>query len=139
MLRHMNDYCVDDIVICKLKDGHIISRADKVYDEKISLKIIGVKVNEWDVDEFVVYVPDYDLHRVKTSIRVSRYLCTSFSIDARFIGEHMTYIRTSHIVDTEWRADGMRCNRCQEYFQWAGPNMADGSFTCVACLENPWR
>lgn len=129
---------INDIVVCKVYEGLIVPKFDVTYDDKISFKIIGVKQNTWESDEFVLYVPEYELGRIKTSLHVSHHTCKQFDIDPRFIGEHMTFIRETHIASIEWRADGEWCVRCAEYFAWAEAQDENG-FTCLSCRQNPWR
>jgi hypothetical protein len=132
-------HCIDDIVVCKVKDGRILVHNENIFDEKLSFKIIGVQRNDLS-DEFVIYVPEYLLGKVQTGMRVSHHTCKSFYVDYKFIGDYMMFIRKNNIVSVEWKSEGMYCEgKCNEYFQWAGPNQEDGTFICGPCRENPWR
>ena len=133
-----NYYYVNDIVICKLKDGYIVPSKETKYDERASFKIIGHKYNHWEEEEFILYVPEYELGRVKTKTRVNQNICREYDIEKKFLGEFMTYIRAFDIVETQWKADGMFCSKCKEYFVWAEKD-ENQSFTCASCRLNPWR
>ena len=138
LMGSRDSFRVNDIVLCKIHEGFIVPRLESIYDDKISFKIIGAKLNVWDTDEFIIYVPEYELTRIKTNLHVGNYTSKEFGIDPKFLGEHMTFIRETHIVQVEWRADGEWCNRCREYFAWAEAQ-DDSGFTCAACRQNPWR
>lgn len=136
----MDFFSIDDIVVCKIKDGCIILRDESVFDEKISFKIIGTQRSEYSLDEYVIYVPDYILGKVKTGMRVTKHTSKTFIINPRFEGEYMAFIRSPNIVDIEWKADGAYCDgACGEFFKWAGPNQENGTFICGPCRQNPWR
>ena len=130
---------INDIVTCKLRDGYIVGRSGNDFSDTISLKIIGAKYMDLEADEYVVYVPDYDLYRLKTRSRVSSYMCGEFDIEKRFVGDNMTFIRASHVLEVNYHADGEVCDRCDEFFEMAEATERDGTFTCYSCRQNPWR
>lgn len=131
-------YNIDDIVVCKLLNGVIVQKNEK-YDNKISLKIIGRKESAFDSTEYVVYVPEYENSRIQINSKVNRTVIKNYGIDPRFLDEYMAYIRPNHICSVDYKADGRRCENCEEYYDKAAANMPDGSFYCSACKLNPWR
>lgn len=36
-------------------------------------------------------------------------------------------------------ADGMRCQKCKTFYEFAEPNQDDGSLICYSCRNNPYR
>lgn len=139
MQNDMRVFSINDIVTCKTRDGYIVGRSDKVFDDTISLKIIGAKYMDLEADEYVVYVPEYDLSRLKTRSKVTGFMCSEFDIEKRFVGDNMTFIRASHVFEINYHADGETCNRCDDFFEMAETSAKDGSFTCYSCRQNPWR
>jgi hypothetical protein len=139
MAIDFDTYDINDIVTCRLREGYVVHRTDESYDDTITLKIIGAKYQPFEVDEFVVYVPEYELARLKTGAKVNSFLCKEFAIESRFTGDFMTFIRARHIVNIAHKADGKFCRNCDEFFAMAGPNRDDGAFICHSCFQNPWR
>lgn len=35
-------------------------------------------------------------------------------------------------------ADGMRCQKCKTFYEYAEPNQEDGSMICYSCRSNPF-
>jgi hypothetical protein len=35
--------------------------------------------------------------------------------------------------------DGMKCQKCQTFYDFAEPNQPDGSLLCYSCRSNPYR
>jgi hypothetical protein len=139
MAIDFDTYDINDIVTCRLREGFVTSKDDKYYDDTITLKIIGAKYQPFEVDEFIVYVPDYELARLQTGARVNSYLSKEFCIESKFLGDYMTFIRPRHIVNVAHKADGKFCENCDEFFEMAGSNRENGVFICHSCSENPWR
>lgn len=136
----VSDYIINDIIVCKLKERIIVLHDNQNYDDKISLKVIGLKKGAWESIEYVVYIPDYELGKIKSSIVVSRVIAKDYSIEKRFIGDQMAFIRGSHVCSIAYKADGARCVNCSEWFDMAEPNHEDGkTFVCSACVLNPYR
>jgi hypothetical protein len=129
---------IDDIVNCRIKEARLVTQ-EEAYDDKISLKIIGYKESTFGTQEYVVFIPEYQLNRVIPEGKVTQRMCKDYGVNPKFINDHMTYIRKSHVVSFEWRCDGMHCNKCDDYFEKAESNQADGTMTCWSCRQNPWR
>jgi hypothetical protein len=132
------NYNVNDIVVCKIKESKLV-KSDEKYDDKISLKIIGIKEPTYGSTEYLVYVPEYETKRLNVEFRVSKSMVKDFKVDARFLDEFMTHIRASHVCSVDYKADGKNCGHCNEWVDGATGNQKDGSFWCRAFLLNPWR
>lgn len=54
-----------------------------------------------------------------------------------------SYIKQPFVLviekDDAVRVDGQQCFRCKEFFLWAEPNQATGTFLCRSCKFNPYR
>lgn len=133
------DYRVDDIVVCKTKNNRPILRMEKDFDEKISLKIVGVKISKYSVPEYALYIPDYETGRIKPDGKISKKTIFDFNIEEKFLNDWVIMVRASQIFKHEFVADGISCGSCGDYFSMGGPNQEDGTMICYACRQNPWR
>lgn len=129
---------VNDIVVCKVIAGKIVNSYEENYEYTVSIKIIGVRENKYEADDFVAYIPDYELARIETIQKIDHFMCYEFGIHKKFLGDFFVEIKPKHILTKSYAADGLNCKRCQEYFAMSESNNDDGSFTCRSCRLNPW-
>jgi hypothetical protein len=117
-----------DTITCKLKDAVVVSPYSD-FDETKSFLIIAV-----DTLGYYLYVPHY--FYVKYSVVVDKYKCRNLGIELKFLDEEMVYIQDNMVNTIERQLDGMSCQKCKEFFQYAKPNQTDGSLICYICLQH---
>ena len=127
----MSYFETNDIVICKMKDGWPVHKDSTDYETKLTFKILG---KCWD--DYVIYIPCYEVSAFERTITITNKICDDFTVDRKFLGEQMSYLRESNIYGIERKASGAKCKRCGDFWEWADKEQ---EFTCRSCVENPWR
>lgn len=120
-----------DRVDCRVKSGSIVS-AYNDYDEIRTFEIVA-----GDDEGYYIYVPEYRPINGGSTLESSR--ARKLNIASRFIGEKISYISVGQITRISYQLDGLKCDRCQDFYTMAEPNQPDGGFLCWSCRVNPWR
>ncbi len=114
-----------DKVVCKIKDATIVE-SHQEYDETRSFEIISMSYQGWHI-----YIPSYI--GIKNTTPVTKKNYKSLGIAEKFVGGEVVFITSSFIVKIENILDGMICNRCNEFFEYAEANQEHGIFLCWCC------
>jgi hypothetical protein len=127
------DFKIADEVVVKIRDNVIVDRAATNFDRLVKFEIVAT----YDGGYFV-YVPQDDL--IQDSIRVYQHNMKKLNLESRFIDSDVCYIEDDRIVKLYHRMPGMKCQRCDEFYQYAEPNQDDKStMVCWSCRQNPYR
>lgn len=119
-----------DRVSCRLKENCVVSQYADFEDIK-TFEIIAK-----DDSGYFVYVPAY-IH-VRGTIKIDNYNSKRLEILPKFIGEEALYISDNQVNKVEYILDGLNCEKCQEYYEYASYD-ADLKFVCFSCRQNPYR
>jgi hypothetical protein len=101
------------------------------YTEIRTFDIIGL-----DYERYYLYVPPYV--NLSNTIKIDKYNCKSLGIDSRFIGEEALLIQENRIYKIVSSLDGMFCDSCKEFYDYAQPNHG-AILICWSCRQNPCR
>jgi hypothetical protein len=116
---------IGDIVVCKVKGAAIVESFAE-FDEIKLFEIIAFNYQGWHI-----YIPSYIV--IKNSILITHKNHKSLGIDKRFIDGEALFITSSFIVKIDKVLEGMICDRCNEWFEFAEPNQENGSMLCWLC------
>lgn len=119
-----------DRVNCKISESKIVGPYDSDFDDERTFDIISI-----DDGGYYLFVPIY--FNIKDSQKISHYDARDMGLDAKFIGEEYIYITPSMISKVHTILDGMFCNKCRNFKEYAESNQTDGSFICWYCKTYP--
>lgn len=117
---------VGDRVLCKIKGASLVSSYSSDYDEKIELDVIAT-----NYQGYYLYIPPWICIKDTTPITQQNY--KSLGIHPKFIDSEALFITGGYVIKVSQTLEGMFCQSCNEYFQWAEVNQSDGSFICWNC------
>jgi hypothetical protein len=130
--------CIGDHVVCKTREHVLVTRFEK-YDDKITFTVVGRHSNGQDTYDYVVYIPEYEAASIKGAFSIRPSLAEAYGVDKKYIGDLAIIIRKNNIVSIAFKADGLSCKRCKEFFRMAKSNQEDGTLLCYLCRERPYR
>lgn len=130
--------CVGDHVVCKTRDGVLVARHERS-DAKLTLTVIGRQLIDDGVWEYVAYVPEYESGTVSSCFRIRPQFAENFGIQKKYVGELGLTFRRNNVMRLSYRADGLSCSKCEEFFRMAVGNQEDGTLICYSCKQNPYR
>lgn len=119
-----------DRVDCRIKDSVIVSPY-KNYDEILTFEIVAV-----DKYGYYLYVPSY--YFLKNTFKIDEYRCKYLVIEKQFFDSNAIYIEESMILKINTILDGLKCCKCEDFFNMAIPNQEDGTLICYSCRSNPY-
>jgi hypothetical protein len=122
-----------DKVDVRIKSGAIVSPY-KNYDEIKTFEIVAVAA---DNAGYYLYVPQYCI--LKETLIADKYVSKRLHIDKRFLDETIVHIDESMIAHVHARLDGMKCSKCGEFCQFAGPNQPNHTLICWSCRQYRYR
>ena len=114
-----------DRVSCKLLPGAIVS-GYSAYDEIKVFEIIAA-----DNVGYFLYVPSYIY--MQNSATIDNFSVSKLNISNRFLGEQCAYISESLVYRVISKLDGMFCNKCHEFYDYAAANQPDNTLICWNC------
>lgn len=129
---------IGDHVVCKTRDGVLIARHERS-DDRVTLTVIGRQLIEEGTWDYVAYVPEYQFGTIASSFRIRPVFATNFGIQKKYIGELGVTFRRSNVIRLAYKADGLNCSKCEEFFRMATGNQEDGSLICYSCRQSPYR
>lgn len=118
-----------DIVSCKIKDDFIIYNYIKQYDIITNFEVICLVIDKYQ-DGFLIKIPTNMF--LKGSFTIKKPDIKEFSILPRFIDAEAHFITNSHIVAIKSKLDGIFCDNCKDFFQYATKDKS-GKFRCFTC------
>jgi hypothetical protein len=122
-----------DQVACKIKDFYVVSAYASDYDSIEIFEVIGRKDNV-----YYVYVP-VDMILRETVI-IDEYNYKQFSIDKKFIDSTAFLLTEYQVFKLHKKNNGLKCEKCQEFFEYATANQSDGTLICWSCKNYPiWK
>jgi hypothetical protein len=128
----MNKLKPGDMVQVHTKSNQIVSPYDTSFEEKKTLQVIGS-----DQYGYYLHIPGYII--LNNSYTLEPKEAKEYSIDSKFIGELVLYIREGFIAKVINKMDGCVCKKCKEFYHQSQPNQPDGSMICWLCRNYPYR
>lgn len=119
-----------DRITCKVRESKIVNPYDSDFDDEKVFDIISV-----DESGYYLFVPIY--FNIKDSKKISHYDAKDMEVDSKFVGEEYVYITSNLISKVHTVLDGMFCNKCKDFKEYAEPNQTDSSFVCWYCRVYP--
>jgi len=122
-----------DQVVCRIKDNAIVSAYEDKWQDECIFDIISLYE-----EGYMVYVPT-DMS-IKDYIYITKSNYKRFNADKRFIDSSAAYITDYKIIRIFKKLDGIRCMKCDNFYDMATANQPDGKLICWNCLHYPsWR
>lgn len=136
----MGGFDVGDRVVCKVRNKCLAARHERA-DDRITLTIICNCFIDDETTEYIAYVPNDELSYLTSdgTYSVTPKVADLYGIHRKYIGERAITLRKNNIFKVAFRADGMSCVKCDEFFDKAEPNQEDGTLVCYLCRQNPYR
>lgn len=120
-----------DQIVCKIKNNTIVSALSGDWDESRVFEIIS------NYEEgYIIYIPH--LFVLKDSVQLTADNYKKFNADKKFIDSSVYYITDYGIAKIYKKADGMRCIKCSEFYEYAEANQSDGTLVCWNCRKYPF-
>lgn len=85
---------------------------------------------------FYLYIPQYIL--IKGTLIADQYRCKQLNIDRRYLNENICFIQQGQIYKVNMILDGMKCCKCQEFYEMSASNQPDGTLICWNCKNYPY-
>lgn len=126
------DFKIADEVIVKIRNSHIVDRYATNFDKLQTLEIVALFESG-----YFVYIPQDEF--VKDSVKIELYNHKRFNVPTRYIDSYVCFINDDRIVRLYHRRIGMKCRHCNEFYQYAESNQANGTLLCWSCKQNPYR
>ena len=120
-----------DRVDCRVKANNIVV-SNSGYDDVRTFEVVNS-----DDEGCYIFIPCFVY--INGGMVLDAAKASRMGIDPRFVGEKISYIAESSICKVSYVLDGMKCQRCQDFFIMAAPNTPEGEFWCRYCRENPYR
>jgi formylmethanofuran dehydrogenase subunit E len=121
-----------DSVVCRIRDGCVISMYEGVWQEEVVFDIVSVYA-----EGYLIYIPQNMF--LKDSIHIVKDY-KKYNAEKRFANSYVLYITDYNIIRTHTKMDGMRCRECDEFQNYATSNQTDGSLICWSCTNyKQWK
>jgi hypothetical protein len=119
-------------IICRLREKTVINPYTSDYDQEASFDIIAS-----DNLGYYLYIPPYTF--IKGSVRADSFLLKQLSLNKKYLGDEILYIREGFVYKVKSEVDGCTCDRCKDFFHQAAPNQDNDGFLCWSCRADPYR
>lgn len=119
-----------DSVVCRLLNNTIVSAYEDKWDEERVFDIISLYE-----EGYIAYVPvDMTLH---DCLIITKSNYKKYNADKRFIDSCAHYITDYKIIRIFKKLSGLRCSKCDIWYDMADPNQPDGKLICWNCTNYP--
>lgn len=129
--KGMTQLLPGDRVDVRVKSSLIVSPY-KNYDEIKTFEIVAI-----DDGAYYLYVPHY--YYLKDLMVADKHRCNRLGINLRFLNENIVYVQDNMICNVHSLMEGVKCNKCKEFYTYASANQPDDTFICYSCTFNPYR
>lgn len=120
-----------DSVVCRVKDNTIVSAYEDKWEQEVVFDIISVYEQG-----YMIYVPvDMSL---KDTVLITKNNYKKFHTDKKFIDSTSYYITDFKIIRIFKKLLGLRCIKCDTFYDMAEPNTPDGKLICWSCKKYPF-
>jgi hypothetical protein len=104
------------------------------FTEVRTFDIVGYEY--YNYGGYYLYIPSYIT--ISDTIKVDSYNYKKLGVLPKFIGEDVLLVSESKINSIVSVLDGMFCDCCKEFYDYAQPNEGD-KLVCWSCRQNPYR
>ena len=118
-----------DRVNCRLKESRIVNPYSE-FDEEKTFDIIAINDGG-----YYLFVPIY--YNIKESYKIDYFDAKEMSASSKFIGEECVYILENLVAKIHTVLDGLACDKCNVFYEYATANQKDSTFICWTCRTYP--